>query len=86
MDTPEESVAMVEPCARCNRRAPAATDVDATYGELAPQIRARICEDCWREWQGAEVMVINELRLNFMDPDSLPTLYKHLREFLCLAE
>jgi len=27
-------------------------------------------------------MVINELRLNFMDPQSQETLNKHMREFL----
>jgi Fe-S cluster biosynthesis and repair protein YggX len=29
-----------------------------------------------------EVMVINELRLNFMDPGAQETLNKHMREFL----
>jgi Fe-S cluster biosynthesis and repair protein YggX len=29
-----------------------------------------------------EVMVINELRLNFMDPASQETLNRHMREFL----
>ena len=29
-------------------------------------------------------MVINELRLNFMDPDSQDVLIRHLREFLKL--
>ncbi len=34
--------------------------------------------------QNAEVMVINELRLNFMDPDAQEILIRHLREFLKL--
>ena len=34
------------------------------------EIQARVCADCWAEWRRAEVMVINELRLNFMDPAS----------------
>lgn len=29
-------------------------------------------------------MVINELRLNFMDPKSLEVLERHMREFLLL--
>jgi Fe-S cluster biosynthesis and repair protein YggX len=29
-----------------------------------------------------EVMVINELRLNFMDPGAQEVLSKHMREFL----
>ena len=48
------------------------------------QIRAGVCADCWAEWQEAEVMVINELRLNFMDPKSQDVLAQQLREFLML--
>jgi len=33
-----------------------------------------------------EVMVINELRLNFMDPKSQDVLVEQMREFLCLNE
>ena len=49
------------------------------------EIQAKVCADCWAEWQRAEVMVINELRLNFMDPRALETLEHHMREFLMLA-
>ena len=80
-ETPE-GAAMVE-CRRCNRRAPGATGV-FYGGELGRQIRRHTCADCWAEWQEAEVMVINELRLNFMDPKSQDVLAKHLREFLML--
>lgn len=31
-----------------------------------------------------EVMVINELRLDFMDPKSQDVLVQHMRDFLCL--
>ncbi|MCL4839231.1 MAG: Fe(2+)-trafficking protein, partial [Thermoanaerobaculia bacterium] len=34
--------------------------------------------------QRAEVMVINELRLNFMDPEAPKVLETHLRQFLAL--
>ena len=71
-------------CRRCGRQAPGATGV-FYGGELGEQIRAGICADCWAEWQEAEVMVINELRLNFMDPESQDVLTQHLREFLKLA-
>ena len=47
-------------------------------------MRANVCADCWNEWQRAEVMVINELRLNFMDPRALPTLITQMREFFAL--
>lgn len=71
-------------CVRCGRTAPAATGI--TYGgALGREIAAKVCADCWHEWQGAEVMVINELRLNFMDPQALDTLIEQMREFLALG-
>lgn len=70
-------------CARCGKTSAAATDV--TYGgALGEEIRARVCAACWHEWLEAEVKVINELRLNFMDPASQDVLVRHLREFLAL--
>ena len=70
-------------CVRCSRTAPGATDV-FYGGELGEQIRTRVCADCWSQWQENEVMVINELKLNFMDPESQDILAQHMREFLML--
>ena len=70
-------------CARCNHEAPGATGV-FYGGELGEEIKSRVCGDCWGEWQQTEVMVINELRLNFMDPESQDVLARHMREFLML--
>lgn len=70
-------------CARCRRSAPGAENV-TWGGSLGEEIRAKTCNDCWDEWLKAEVMVINELRLNFMDPAAQDTLIRHLREFLAL--
>ena len=71
-------------CRRCQRDAP--TIVEATYpGALGAEIGTQICTDCWAEWQRAEVMVINELRLNFMDPEAQKVLVHHMREFLGLG-
>ena len=70
-------------CVRCQRTA-AAIAGRPHPGAIGSEIQARICADCWAEWQHAEVMVINELRLNFMDPRSQEVLLKHMREFLCL--
>lgn len=70
-------------CSRCNRTAPPAQKI--TYGgKLGAQIRAHVCNDCWSEWQNMEVIVINELRLDFMDPKSVDKLTKHLQEFFSL--
>ena len=71
-------------CSRCLRTAIAIEGGTFYTKELEQEVRARVCLDCWREWQRAEVMVINELRLNFMDPKSIDILTQHMREFLLL--
>lgn len=71
-------------CSRCGRPDAPALAKPPLYGALGKEIQARACADCWAEWQKAEVMVINELRLNFMDPGSQEILDRHLREFLRL--
>ena len=70
-------------CVRCHRTAPA-IEGQPYPGAVGEEMAAKICADCWAEWQHAEVMVINELRLNFMDPRSQEILVRHMREFLCL--
>jgi Fe-S cluster biosynthesis and repair protein YggX len=71
-------------CVRCARDAAPIEGV--TYpGALGRELAEKICADCWAEWQHAEVIVINELRLNFMDPKSQDVLVQHMREFLCLG-
>jgi Fe-S cluster biosynthesis and repair protein YggX len=72
-------------CLRCKREAAPALEAAPFPGVLGAQIAASICAACWHEWQQAEVMVINELRLNFMDPRSQDILTQHMREFLGLA-
>jgi len=70
-------------CDRCRREAPM-LDTPPIPGALGDEIRRRICRDCWTEWQGMEVMVINELRLNFMDTRAQQILDQQMREFLAL--
>jgi len=73
-------------CARCGRPDAPALTRRPMPGPLGAEIQEKVCADCWAEWQKAEVMVINELRLNFMDPDSQKTLNRHMREFLFPGE
>ena len=71
-------------CARCDRSAPS-LDRPPYPGAAGEEILSRICTDCWSEWESAEVMVINELRLNFMDPGAQDILTAQMRDFLCLG-
>ncbi len=70
-------------CCRCRREAPVLARPPYP-GELGAELVERVCADCWAEWQQVEVMVINELQLNFMDPRAQETLVQHMREFLAL--
>jgi Fe-S cluster biosynthesis and repair protein YggX len=73
-------------CRRCARQDAPRLAEPPFPGALGREIGARICADCWGEWQRAEVMVINELRLNFMDPEAQEVLHRQMREFLVLDE
>jgi Fe-S cluster biosynthesis and repair protein YggX len=69
-------------CARCGRPEAPALPRQPLPGKTGAEIREKVCADCWAEWQKMEVMIINELRLNFMDPAAQETLSRHMREFL----
>ena len=70
-------------CARCGRTAeglPAAPYPDAV-GEL---VLRNVCAGCWREYMGRQVMVINEYRLDLLDPRAQEVLTRDLLEYLKL--
>jgi Fe-S cluster biosynthesis and repair protein YggX len=70
-------------CRRCGRLAEALARPPYA-GPPGEEIAAAICRDCWQLWRENEVRVINELRLNFLDPDAQQTLDRRRREFLRL--
>jgi Fe-S cluster biosynthesis and repair protein YggX len=73
-------------CARCGRTDAPALAKRPLPGSQGEELRERVCADCWAEWLHMEVMVINELRLNFMDPASQGILNQQMRQFLFPAE
>ena len=70
-------------CSRCqqNAEAPPAALL-GHMGTAREQILSSICATCWKEWEGVEVKVINEYRLNFMDPQHREMLKRACLEFL----
>lgn len=70
-------------CARCGEHKPR-LERAPFGGPLGAEVLARVCAECWAEWRRVEVMVINELRLNFMDPAAQEILAAELRKFLGL--
>jgi Fe-S cluster biosynthesis and repair protein YggX len=81
METTTQAVPKV--CSRCASR-PAGLARPPFRGALGAEIQLRVCPACWEEWKRSEVMVINELKLNFMEPTSQEILTSHMREFLGL--
>lgn len=70
-------------CVRCKLTRPT-IEGNPYPGPIGDEVSQKVCAQCWAEWQQTEVIVINELRLDFMDPRSHDILVQHLREFLCL--
>lgn len=71
-------------CSRCGAAGPR-LERAPLRGSLGQEILERVCGTCWQAWQNTEVMVINELRLNFMDPAAIDIPTAHMKEFLGLA-
>ena len=44
-----------------------------------------VCATCWREWEDMEVKVINEYRLNFLEPEHRAMLQRACLEYLNLS-
>ena len=71
-------------CKRCSMAKPALPE-RPFKGELGERVLAEICADCWREWVPMGTKVINELRLDFGNPQHRQMYHQHMREFLNLA-
>ncbi|WP_417689982.1 oxidative damage protection protein [Pseudidiomarina sp.] len=51
-------------------------------GELGQKIFENISKEAWAEWQKKQTMLINENRLNLMDPKSREYLEEQMQAFL----
>ena len=51
-------------------------------GELGERIFNHISKEAWAEWQKKQTMLINEKRLNMMDPNDRECLEKQMTDFL----
>lgn len=48
------------------------------------EVHAKVCPACWKEWLSVQVMLINEYRLNLIDPGARAALEGQMRAFLKL--
>lgn len=70
-------------CKRCGRTAEA-LPFPPYPDETGARIQESICAACWREYMERQKMVINEYRLDLMDPRAQETLTRDMLEFLGL--
>ena len=54
-------------------------------GPLGQEVQAKVCKPCWGEWIGRQTMIINEYRLNVVDPKAQEALLKEMKQFLSIA-
>jgi Fe-S cluster biosynthesis and repair protein YggX len=70
-------------CTRCGQPGEPAPAARIPFGAaLKQRVQEHICAACWKEWEGMEVKVINEYRLNFMDPAHREMLKTSCLDFL----
>jgi len=70
-------------CVRCQKpgEPPAAGRVPFPAA-VKEKVVSSVCSSCWKEWEGMEIKVINEYRLNFIDPEHRAMLQRACLEFL----
>jgi Fe-S cluster biosynthesis and repair protein YggX len=73
-------------CTRCDRDSepPPAHRIGFT-GEGRQRVLSAICSACWKEWEAVEVRVINEYRLNLLEPEHRESLKRSCLDFLKLG-
>src|SRR5205814_9740563 len=71
-------------CARCGitRESAGRTGLPAPLG---PEIEARICAECWKEWLATQIRVINHYGLRPAQREDRDKLYELTRDFLQLG-
>ncbi len=73
-------------CSRCRLDKEAVKNTAFYTGEVRDALKAHACEDCWKEWIKMQIMLINEYRLNLMDPRTDEFLSRQLLAFFNLDD
>ena len=72
-------------CVKCGQAGEPITD-PLFMGRLESEIKSKICKNCWKQWEGMKVMVINEYQINLGEESGRELVKKHMRAFLNLGE
>ncbi len=71
-------------CSRCKRHADG-LERPPLPGEVGQAVAGRTCAACWKEWLGAQVILINEHGLSPANPEHYRRLIDEMRVFLMLG-
>ena len=72
-------------CVRCAQTAEPPPAQRVPFPEpTKTQVLEQICGGCWSEWEAAEVRVVNEYRLSFVNPEHRKMIQKACFDFLGL--
>lgn len=72
-------------CQRLNKEAEG-LDFQLYPGELGERIFNNISKQAWADWQQKQTMLINEKRLNMMDPEARTFLERAMEAYLFEGE
>ena len=72
-------------CAKYNKELPG-LDKAPFPGAAGQEVLERVSARAWDEWLGIQTMIINENRLNMMDPDARKFLSEQRNKFLFEGE
>jgi Fe-S cluster biosynthesis and repair protein YggX len=70
-------------CLRCHREAEGLAK-PPFKDELGREVQENTCADCWQEWLGMQVKIINEYGLMPVNPEHAQVLERNLKAFLQL--
>jgi Fe-S cluster biosynthesis and repair protein YggX len=73
-------------CSRCGQEKEGVQNTAFYTGEIKEQLLKNACQDCWDEWIKMQIMLINEYRLNLMDPKTDEFLIRQVLAFFKLDE
>lgn len=68
-------------CSRCEKNGEP-LEKPPFRGTLGETILARVCRQCWADWQAEQTKLINENRLSMGDPRAQAVLDSRMKEFL----
>ena len=72
-------------CSRCGSSA-AGLDRAPLPGLPGQRVLTQTCKSCWEEWKGMQVILINEHRLNVVNPEHYDELIREMTTFLNLHQ